>query len=79
MIEKLISNPLQKAITLYIFLIIGNETTEIINDSIDTVIGQVDGTVVFVLNVLRLLVNFEGAAIVAVICFIIWYLSQLNN
>jgi hypothetical protein len=79
MFDKLVSYPLQKGIGLYIILVIGNETTQIINNSIDTSLEQIDGMTAVLLEVIRFLINFEGAAVLAVVGFITWYVYQVKS
>ena len=79
MFEKLISHPLEKLIGLYLLIVIGNMTTGIINDAIDEVIPQVDSASASLLGILRFMLNFEGALILTVVGFIIWFISHMKN
>lgn len=79
MFEKLVSHPLEKLIGIYLITVVGNVTTGIINNSIDSVIPQLDTASADLLKVLRFMLNFEGALIITVIGFIAWYISQLKQ
>ena len=79
MFEKLISHPLEKIIGIYLITVVGNVTTGIINNSIDSVIPQLDTASANLLKVLRFMLNFEGALIFTVIGFIVWYINQLKQ
>jgi len=79
MIEKLFNRPLEKAIGLYILLVIGNVTTGIMNDAIDNVLPELDSSSAGILTSFRFIINIPGAIIVTIGGFIIWYIAQMNK
>lgn len=79
MIEKLFSKPFQKALGLYVVFVVGNVTTGIINDAIDNALPDLDTASASILSAFRFMINFEGALIITIGGFLIWYLSQANS
>lgn len=70
--EKFLTRPISVIVGLYIMIVVGNAITGIINDAIDKVIPQVDGTSATLLGVLRFVLNFDGALIISIAGFLIW-------
>lgn len=70
--EKFLTRLISVIVGLYIVIVIGNTITGIINDAIDKVISQMDGTSATLLGILRFVLNFDGVLIISIVGFIIW-------
>lgn len=59
-------------IGLYLMIVIGNTTTDIINIAIDKVIPEVDNTTAALLGIIRFISNFDGALILSIVGILYW-------